>query len=170
MNLLFRLLRMLLFSGRQTTLDYFSKCTTRFRVWPTDLDVLGHMNNGKYFSIMDLARVNLMIRSGLAKQMREHGIYPIISAETIHFRKSLKVFRWFDVQTQFFGWDDKHVWLEQIFMRNDEIYARALVKGRMLHKSGKKMTMPECIETLGIKIPSPPLPDYILQWKPTSEI
>ena len=170
MNLLFRLLRMLLFSSRRPKLDYFAKCITRFRVWPTDLDVLGHMNNGKYFSIMDLARVDLMIRCGMANKMRANGIYPVISAETIHFRKSLKVFRWFDVQTQFFGWDDKHVWLEQIFMRNDEIYARALVRGRMLHKSGKKISIQECVELLGIPSPSPALPDYILQWKPTSEI
>jgi acyl-CoA thioesterase FadM len=170
MNLLFRLLRMLLFSSRKPPVDLFAKCLTRFRVWPTDLDVLGHMNNGKYFSVMDLARVDFMIRCGLAKKMRENDFFPVISAETMHFRKSLKLFMWFDVQTQFFGWDEKHVWLEQIFLRGEEVHARALIKGRILHKSGKKVGMQECIETLGIKTPSPPLPDVIQQWIPTSEI
>lgn len=37
---------------------------TGFRVWPTDLDVLMHMNNGVYLSIMDLGRIDLMARSG----------------------------------------------------------------------------------------------------------
>ena len=37
-------------------------CLTPFRCWFTDLDVLRHMNNGKYFSIMDLARVDRILK------------------------------------------------------------------------------------------------------------
>jgi hypothetical protein len=40
----------------------------------------------------------------------------------------------------------------------------------MLKKSGEKISMQQCIETLGITVQSPPLPDIIQQWKQTSEI
>ena len=36
----------------------------RLRALPSDLDVLGHVNNGVYFSLMDLGRQDLMQRSG----------------------------------------------------------------------------------------------------------
>jgi len=45
-----------------------------FRVVPTDLDVLGHMNNGVYFSLMDLGRIDLMIRTGAWKRLTALGI------------------------------------------------------------------------------------------------
>lgn len=170
MNLYCRWLFFILFSRFQPRLNPMAKCLTRFRVWPTDLDLLGHMNNGKYFSILDLARVNLMIRSGMAKSMKDHGFYPVLSAETIRFKKSLRCFMWFDVQTTFLGWDDKNFWLEQIFMRGTEIYARALIKARILHQSGKKISTQECLQAAHITGPSPALPDYLLQWQVTSEI
>lgn len=36
-----------------------------FRVWPHDLDPSIHMNNGRYLALMDLGRLDLLIRSGL---------------------------------------------------------------------------------------------------------
>ena len=50
-----------------------------FRVWPTDLDVFRHVNNGRYLSFMDLGRTDLIVRSGLWRAMRAHGWTPIAS-------------------------------------------------------------------------------------------
>ena len=33
-----------------------------FRVWPTDLDLSLHMNNGRYLTIMDIGRLDFMVR------------------------------------------------------------------------------------------------------------
>jgi len=44
-----------------------------FRVLPTDLDVLGHMNNGVYLSIMDLGRMDLLQRSGVWSRLLGAG-------------------------------------------------------------------------------------------------
>jgi acyl-CoA thioesterase FadM len=170
MNLYFRLLRILLISRWQSVITRFGKCLTRFRVWPTDLDVLGHMNNGVYLSIMDLARVNLLTRCGYARPMSRLGFFPVIVAETITFKKSLRVFRTFDIQTQIIGWDEKNFYLEQYFIRNGENYAHAYIKARILHKSGKKFTAAECMQAIGENTESPPLPDKIRYWIPTTEM
>ena len=37
------------------------------RVLPNNLDINGHMNNGRYLTIVDLALFTLFIRSGFAK-------------------------------------------------------------------------------------------------------
>jgi acyl-CoA thioesterase FadM len=169
MNMIFRLLRMLLCSRWDAKLNVFDKCLTSFRVWPTDLDVLKHMNNGKYFSIMDLARVNLLIRSGFGKQMTDKGFYPVVTVEIMRFKKSLKLFQKFDIQTQFLGWDDKNFYLEQIFMRDSVVYSHAFVTGKMLHKSGEKISIQESIKRLGMGSVSPPLPDYLKNYMASSE-
>src|SRR3954464_393805 len=116
MNLLFRLLYLLLFSKHRSRLDLFERCKTPFRVWPSDLDVLRHMNNGKYFSLQDLARVDYMIRTGVAKAMAKNGWYPVVVAETAQFKRSLKVFEKFELTSQVLCWDDKHFVLEHRFI------------------------------------------------------
>lgn len=93
-------------------------CVTPFRVWPTDLDVLLHMNNGKYFSLMDIARTDLMIRAKTLKILSSKGIYPVVASESIKFKKSLNPFKKFEIQTQVLGWDDKNFYLKQDFKVN----------------------------------------------------
>jgi len=68
-----------------------------FRVWPSDLDLFNHMNNGKYGSLMDLARLDLLLRSGTWQRMKKLNWYPVVVAETITFRKSLAPWQKFEV-------------------------------------------------------------------------
>src|SRR3990170_2263282 len=39
----------------------------RFRVWPHDLDLSLHMNNGRYLTIMDQGRLDVMVQSGFLR-------------------------------------------------------------------------------------------------------
>lgn len=64
MNLILRLLALPLLSRRRSKTSPLGPCRTPFRVWPTDLDILRHVNNGVYLSLMDLARVDLLSRAG----------------------------------------------------------------------------------------------------------
>ncbi|NCD21010.1 MAG: thioesterase, partial [Actinobacteria bacterium] len=54
MNLVFRLWWLRLRARRRGQLSVWDVARTPFRVLPTDLDLLFHMNNGKYLSILDL--------------------------------------------------------------------------------------------------------------------
>ena len=65
MNLYLRLFILLiraLFKPRMATLD---TSVLHFHVLPNDLDLHRHMNNGRYLSIMDLGRADLMLRTGI---------------------------------------------------------------------------------------------------------
>ena len=45
-----------------------------FRVSPGDIDVNRHMNNGRYLTIMDLGRIDVLIRTGLWREMNRQKL------------------------------------------------------------------------------------------------
>jgi acyl-CoA thioesterase FadM len=113
MSLLFRLLLLIFTSRRRSRLNVLDTCITPFRVWLNDLDVLLHMNNGRYLTILDLARVDLMMRSGLWRQLNAQRWYPVVTLETIRFHRSLELGNRYDVRSRVIGWDEKHIFIEQ---------------------------------------------------------
>ncbi|WP_300592393.1 acyl-CoA thioesterase, partial [Microbacterium sp.] len=121
----------------------------RLTTLPTDIDILRHMNNGRYLSLFDLGRWDLLIRSGLLDAMRERGWYAVVSSETISFRKSLQLWQRFDVESRFIGHDDKALYLEHRAVVNGEIFARAIIRSRMLKRAGGTVTHDEFFAAVG---------------------
>ena len=134
------------------------------RVLPTDLDVRGHMNNGVYFSIMDLGRMDLMIRSGLWPRMRAKGFYSVMANETMTFRKSLQPWQKFILESRIVGYDAKATYVEQRFVVEGEIFASAMTRARLLKKSGGTVSMAELAELTGINIADMTPPAWIPHW------
>jgi acyl-CoA thioesterase FadM len=118
-NLLFRLLWLLIAVRFRGRVNVLGPSVTRFRCLPTHLDALGHMNNGKYLSILDLARIDLLMRSGVTATMAKRGWYGVVASETIRFRRSLKLFQAFTVETAVLGWDDKAFVVQQRFQSGE---------------------------------------------------
>ncbi|MES2093592.1 MAG: thioesterase family protein [Actinomycetota bacterium] len=135
-----------------------------FRVLPTDLDVLGHMNNGVYLSIMDLGRMDLLQRSGIWSRLFGAGIFPVMADETISFRRSLMPWQRFTIETRIVGYDAKAVYVEQRAVVNGEIYARATTRGRFVKRRGGTVTTAEVAELTGIDITGHPLPEWVARW------
>jgi acyl-CoA thioesterase FadM len=138
MNLYFRLLLLLLrslFAFRHQ--DAFAACSTRFRVNPFDLDMNLHMNNGRYFSIMDLGRIDLMLRAGVFWKLLRQGCYPVVTSESIRFKRSLRPFERFETITIIESWDDKNFFMSQKFVCGEQVVAEGCVQGRFRRRSPK---------------------------------
>ena len=163
-NLIFRTALQWFRSRRASKLHVHDVGRTSFHVLPTDLDILGHMNNGVYFSIMDLGRMDLMIRAGSWAKLVEHGYYPVASNETITFRKSLQPWQRFDLETRIVGYDEKAVFVEQRFVVKGEIYARAFMRGRFLKKTGGTVSLQELTDALGVDTSEVTLPKWLARW------
>lgn len=161
MNLILRLLSLSVFSVRGVPASPLGPCRTEFRVWPTDLDVLGHVNNGKYLSLMDLARVDLLNRAGLSAMIRARGWYPVVVAENIAFRRSLTLFQRFEIRTEVIGWDDKAFYITQDFEHNRTVVASALVKARFLAREGERVQPQSILNLAGLTPEQPPLPTWV---------
>ena len=51
------------------------------------------MNNGRYWSLMDLGRTDLMLRTGLWRAVLRHRWVPVVNAGAIRFRRELRLFQ-----------------------------------------------------------------------------
>ena len=164
MNLLFRLSWTWLASHWRSAVPPLGPCITPFRVLPTDLDLLMHVNNGVYLSMMDVARVDLLYRAGLARKLAARRWYPVVVAETIQFRRSLEVFQRFDIETRLVGWDDKALLLEQKFIVCGEEVAAAVVRSRFLVRGGGTVAPADLAALAGMPATSPTLPPAVARW------
>jgi len=165
MTLLLRLVWVLLRHRSRARCDAFGPCSSPFVVLPSDIDVLFHVNNGVYLSMLDAARVDMMLRSGFAGLVRRAGYYPVVAAETIRFRRSLKLFERFRVDTRVLGWDEKAFVLEHRFMLGDTLAAEAVVRIRFLKRTGGGVDTALVLELAGKKdATAPALPEWIAAW------
>ncbi len=137
---------------------------------PTDLDLLRHMNNGRYLSLMDLGRWDLLIRTGLAGAMRRHGWYAVVSSETISFRKSLHPWQRFTLESRLLGHDEKAVYMEHRCVVDGEIYARAVVRARMMKRSGGTLSHDELFGAIGRPEGIPDVEPWVHEWAAASAL
>ncbi|MBB4041848.1 acyl-CoA thioesterase FadM [Microvirga flocculans] len=113
MNLWLRVLHLIVASFFRPRLDPVRDVSRlNFRVWPHDLDTSMHMNNGRYWTLMDLGRTDIMLRSGLWRAILRHGWVPVVGAGQIRFRRELRPFRAFTLETRILTWSDSHVVME----------------------------------------------------------
>ncbi|WP_427015758.1 acyl-CoA thioesterase [Pseudarthrobacter sp. P1] len=164
MHLLLRTLLHLLLSSRQPRLSIWDTSSMPMRVLFTDVDINMHINNGMYFSLMDIGRFDLLVRSGAWKAARRRGWNPVVSAETIAFRKSLKLGQRYTIESRILGFDEKAMYFEQRMVADGEIYARAYIASRLVANGG-----PVGNEDIFAEIGQPPagleLPPWIHEWR-----
>ena len=164
MNLLWRTLLSFWLSNRHALVGPFDVVTTRFRVLPTDLDIYRHMNNGRYLSIADIGRFDLLKRNGLFDKMKRLGWYPVVASSTISYRKSLMPWQRFAVESRFLGYDERAVYLEQRFVVKGEVYARMFIRGRFLKRGGGHVAMDELHDVIGVAPHEVQVPEWLLEW------
>jgi acyl-CoA thioesterase FadM len=164
MNLYLRLLWTLLAARFGARLGLLDRCRTRFRTSLFDLDIFRHMNNGRYFTLQDLGRVDLMIRNGTLKVMKARGWYPVVVAESLSFRRSLELFDAFEIESQVIGWTERHFVIEHVFTRRGEQVAAGYVTARFLRKAGGTVPVAEVLDALDLRQESPPMPERVLTW------
>lgn len=157
MNLWFRLLWVLLTAPWRSRLDPRSGVSRlAFRVLPHDLDANLHMNNGRYLTIMDLGRIDFVLRSGLWRPLWHNGWAPIASAVVIRFRRELRPFETYCLETRIVAWSDTTAVMEQTFMPRGarvggQAAARALMKAGFYERSSRSfVTVKRLVAALGL--------------------
>lgn len=150
-------------------IGHYDVARTRFITLPTDQDILRHMNNGVYLSIMDVARFDMLHRNGVWKIFQDKGWYPVVVSETISFRKSLQMWQKFTIESRIIGFDAKAVYVEQRFVRPDadgmpEVYAQGFIRGRFLKRTGGVVSMDELLAAVGAPPADVTVPQWLLDW------
>ncbi|GII98053.1 YbgC/YbaW family acyl-CoA thioester hydrolase [Sediminihabitans luteus] len=137
---------------------------TRMRVHPGDLDFYMHVNNGTYLQMMDVARSNFLADLGAFALLKERGWYPVVAASTMKYRRSLKLWDRFEITTRVLGWDDRVVYLEQVFTRAGELSARGVIAGRFLSRAGERIPGSDVVAVLDPTATAPELPEDVARW------
>ncbi|HEY4393768.1 MAG TPA: thioesterase family protein [Polyangia bacterium] len=134
-----------------------------FRVMPADLDINLHMNNGRYLSIMDLGRLDFIVRTGLFNEMLRQRWMPLVGSETIRFRRSLAPLKKYELRSRLVAWDDKWFFFEQRFTARGELIAVAFVKGLLRGRQGN-VAPALTLAAGGHTVASPELAPAIAAW------
>lgn len=161
MNLLLRLLCVVVGVGQHARLSLLDTSVLELHVWPTDLDIQMHMNNGRYLSLMDLGRIDLAVRSGFWREGRRRGWFPVVGTILIEYRRVMTIFESYQLKTRLIGWDERWLFFEQEFVVGAKIAAAATVKAMIRSRTGAVPTR-EVLSAIGFTGQSPPLPERVV--------
>jgi len=163
MNLWFRLIWLLLTSPFRPRLDPVAEASLLdFRVWPHDLDTSLHMNNGRYWSLMDLGRSDLILRSGLWRAVLKHRWIPVVNAGMIRFRRELRPFQPFRIETSILCWTEswlviRHRLLSRASDGSEIVAAHALVRAALYDRAARAyIPVARLMAEIGVSQESPP--------------
>lgn len=134
----------------------------KLRVWPNDLDINGHMNNGRYLTIVDLALVTLFVRSGFARLCTKNRWRPMAGGTVAHYRRGLRLFESYTLRFTPLGSDRHWNYSRFEFIRDGKICATGFTKGAAVGKEGLVLTE-EYLQALGFR-ETAPLPPDLLTW------
>jgi acyl-CoA thioesterase FadM len=169
MNLWLRFFLVLLTAWRRKRVKLFDVSTIHLRVLPNDLDLNGHINNGRYLTLADLGRIDYMLRTGLVKVFLKRRAQLVVGDALAKFRRDLKVFERFTLETRLAGWDEKWVFFEQRFIRAGRVCTLVAVRIASKHPKGGLINPGEFITDLGLPDVSPALPDWMREWSQSCE-
>lgn len=154
---------------RRSRLSLLDEARLPQRVRVRDCDWYGHINNGRYLSLMDLGRIDFGVRSAFYEMSRERGWKPVAAGATIRFRRELRWRARYELVTRCVGWDDDWWFFEQRFERADgQLSAKAYAKIAMLDANGKRLSTATVLDAIREELTQPELPADILAWQQIS--
>jgi acyl-CoA thioesterase FadM len=151
------------------TVDLLSTTRISLRVWPNDLDVNLHVNNGRYLALADIGRLDWFVRTGALGIARRHRSFPVVGDAIAKFRRDLKVFQSFEIHTRLLGWDAKWGFLEHRFLRSDRVIGVVAIRGVFKGPNGP-VDPGMLLQSLAHSAPSPPLPEWASRFQQSSEL
>lgn len=159
-----RFLQVIAGAYRRGPLDPLAECVTSWRVMPSDLDLFGHMNNSRYLAMMDLARVDFLIRVGLLRDVLTNRWIVPLGGASFDFKSSLKLLEPYEIGTRLLGWDDRWFYFRHEFRRTREP-ERPVCTGyvKTVFRDSKRSVAPAQVIELarGAAVPRPQLSDEV---------
>jgi acyl-CoA thioesterase FadM len=135
----------------------------RLRVLPNDIDVIGHMNNGRYMTMIDLALIEYFTRTGFLTVIARKRWRPMLGGSIISFRRGLKPFRRYTLRFAVSCWDDRWNYMRFEFVHDGKVMAVGHAKGAIVGAEGIVNTA-DAHAALGIDQRSPAAPPSIVAW------
>lgn len=169
MSLYFRLFWIWLRACRKPPIQIGDSIEMNMRVWPNDIDINGHMNNGRYLTIADLALVEYFTRAGFVKTALRKGWRPMLGGSIISYRRGLKPFALYTLRFSMVCWDDRWSYMTFEFLQTGRTMARGHGKGAVVGSSGI-VSSTDTRKAMGLDPTSPQFPASISSWIETERL
>jgi acyl-CoA thioesterase FadM len=152
-----------LFRSKMEPLD---ESVLSLRVWPNDMDINFHLNNGRYLTLMDLGRFDLTVRMGLLKPLIKFHWRPLVASAHIRFFKALGPLQKFQLKTRILYMDEKWVYIEQRFVADSATVAVGRIKALFRGPRGNISTR-DLIQASGRELDLQALdrPNFLENWE-----
>lgn len=160
---LIRFIKAIWQAKRQPPLAMFDVYVSQHRCWPQDLDLFMEMNNGRVLTILDLGRAGLAQRAGLNDMLMREKWGIAVAGGTTRYRKRIRPFARFEMQTRCVGWDARFIYMEQSIWLGKDCAAHAMLRTCVTDSNGIVST-DRSIAAYGQDIASPTLPDWVQAW------
>ena len=164
MNLYLRLFWTILALTWRKPIGVLETSAITLRVWPNDLDINLHVNNGRFLTLADLGVVTLFGRLGLFRAAWREGWRPVVGSAVARFRRPLKPFQKYRLETRILGWNEKWTFFESRFIVKGEVKATVVTKGIFLGREGPVPPL-QIAALTGRAGESPALPDWVAHWE-----
>ena len=150
-------------------IDIFATTRVSLRVWPNDLDLNLHVNNGRYLALADIGRLDWFMRTGALAVARQHKAFPVVGDAIAKFRRDLRAFQSFEIHTRLIGWDRKWGFIEHRFLRNRRVVGVVMIRG-VFKAPGGPIDPGMLLTGLAHSTPSPELPEWTAHFQQSSEL
>ncbi len=163
MNLYFRLFFALLRAWRLPRFSVGTTLERHFRVLPNDIDINGHMNNGRYLTMVDLMLMEYFVRIGFAGVLIKRGWRPMSGGSFITYRRGLKPFQTYRLRYKIDASNEFWNFMRFEFLDGDKVCASGYMKGAAVSKAGL-VPNTKSYEALGIALLPNAIPVPVQHW------
>jgi acyl-CoA thioesterase FadM len=163
MNLYLRLIWALLRSRRLPRLQAGQTLERQLRVLPNDLDINGHMNNGRYLTLIDLMLVEYFVRIGFARVLLQKGWRPMAGGSFVTYRRGLKPLQSYTLRFRLDACDAHWNYMRFEFSDGTQLCAAGYMKGAAVASSGL-VSNAESYAALGKPLFNADLPQPVRHW------
>jgi acyl-CoA thioesterase FadM len=164
MNLYLRLIWAALRAARLQRIEIGRTIERRLRVWLNDIDINGHMNNGRYLTLLDLMMVEYFVRTGFARAMLRAGWRPMSGGAVISYRKGLNPGQAYRLRFTLAAADVAWNYMHFEFLREDgTLCAAGYMKGAVVGRRGL-VPNAESYALVGQRLAQDVLPEPVRHW------
>jgi acyl-CoA thioesterase FadM len=163
MNLYLRLIFTLLRAWRLPHFDVGTTLERSFRVLPNDIDINGHMNNGRYMTIVDLMLMEYFVRIGFAGVLIKQGWRPMSGGSFITYRRGLKPFQKYRLRYKIEACDEYWNFMRFEFLDGEKLCASGYMKGAAVSRQGLVRNA-DSYAKLDVPVLANAVPEAVLHW------
>lgn len=159
------LIRCFYLRNKQTnTKGFFDTVTRSFRVGFRHIDFNLHINNAKYLIFLEKARWDHSIQTNSFNLLLKNKLNFIVAGVEVGYIREIRLFKKFEVETTYLGWDEKYFYLEQKCVADGKLCNYSLVKA-VFTQRGKVMSPDKVMEIIPAEQRPQQLPEHMQIWK-----